>query len=234
MLPGSPQSAPPAVLLIDDDLELCSLLRRLLAGPEFSLETAHDGRDGLRKVFAGHCAAVILDLTLPGISGLDVVRQIRRRSSVPVMMLTARAALEDRLAGLEGGADDYLGKPFHPEELRLRLRALLRRQHAVANPARPPLALNGLVIHPSTRQVTRDAQPVDVTAMEYDILEVLATNAGRVVSRDEIYTVLHQREPSPFERSLDTHLSNLRKKLGGHAGITIHTIRNVGYLLATA
>jgi len=234
MLHRDPPSAPPAVLLIDDDLELCSLLQRFLASSEFAIETAHDGLDGLRKVFAGNCEAVILDVNLPGLNGLDLVRQIRRRSQVPVLMLTARTTLEDRLAGLQGGADDYLGKPFHPEELRLRLRALLRRHHAAATPGRPPLQLNSLVIRPAARQATLHGAPLEITAMEYDILELLALNAGRVVSRDEIFTVLHQREPGPFERTLDTHLSNLRKKLAPNPGVTIRTIRNVGYLLATA
>lgn len=221
---------PPSVLLIDDDVELCGLLQRFLGATEFAVEVSHDGRDGLRRVFAENCQAVILDVMLPGLNGFDVVRQIRRRSAVPVLMLTARTGFEDRIAGLQGGADDYLSKPFHPEELRLRLRALLRRRSGDES-ARVPLQLNELVIDPVSRRALLGEEPLDLTGMEFDILEVLANHAGRAVSRDEIWAVLHQREPNPYERTLDTHLSNLRRKLGPNSGISIRTIRSVGYLL---
>ncbi len=166
---------------------------------------------------------------LPGLDGFELLRQIRRRSQVPIIMLTARTAKADRLAGLDAGADDYLPKPFDPDELVARIRAVLRRSARYPSPTRDVLDVNGVRLSPATREVWSDGAVVELTTIEFDILDLIIRSAGRVVSRDELTAVIHQRPASPLDRSLDVHVSHLRKKLGENGGL-IRTVRGVGYL----
>lgn len=221
------------VLLVDDDAELCGLLSAYLSGAEFAVTAVYDGREGLQAALDSSIRLVLLDVMLPGLDGFEVLRQIRLHSAVPVIMLTARATHEDRISGFRGGADDYLPKPFHPEELVERCRALLRRSAVVPQSANGDVTHAGqLTLDRSTRQALLANEPLALTGMEFDILELLARSAGRVVGRDEIWAALYQRQASPFERSLDTHISNVRRKMAGRGGVTIRTVRNAGYMVA--
>ncbi|MBY0505429.1 MAG: response regulator transcription factor [Bryobacteraceae bacterium] len=220
------------LLLIDDDAELCSLLGSFLAPHPVELTASHNGRDGLQLALDGRFDLVILDVMLPVIDGLEVLRQLRKRSRVPVLMLTARTELADRMAGFQEGADDYLSKPFHPEELLARCQVLVRRASDATHDRPTTIEMGGLRLETALRQAYVTGDAVSLTGMEFDILEILARAAGRIVGRDEIWAALHQREPSPFERALDTHISNLRRKLGGRGAVAIRTVRSAGYLLA--
>jgi two-component system response regulator CpxR len=223
-----------SVLVVDDDAELCALIGEVLkATKEFHVEAVHDGRRGMALALEPRFDLIILDVMLPVVDGFEVLEQIRKRSRVPVVLLTSRTERQDRVTGLDGGADDYLPKPFWPEELLARVRAVLRRSGASSIVKPRSLEVAGLRIIPDTRQVWINDQPIEITGIEFDILDVLARSAGRVVSRDEIAAVLYQRPSTPFERSLDVHISHLRKKLGSE-GTLIQTIRNVGYVLVPA
>lgn len=221
------------VLFVDDDTELCSLLVRFFRGSDIEIAFSHDGRTGLRRALEGSQDAIVLDVMLPVLNGFEVLRQIRRRSSIPVLMLTARTEHADRMLGFHIGADDYLSKPFHPEELAARCKALVRRSKAPASitPAAEILQLGELKLDSSARKVWTNGIAVEVTSMEFEIIDLLARGAGRVVGRDEIWAALHQREPSPLERALDTHISNLRKKICANGKVKIRTVRNAGYIL---
>ena len=223
-----------AILLIDDDTELCSLMKEFLLPEGFLVEAVHDGRQGLAQALEGHFDLVILDVMLPIINGFELLRLIRKRSAIPVIMLTARAAENDRVTGLNTGADDYLQKPFGAEELLARIRAVLRRAGNTGLPGERMISAGGVDLDPNTRNVRVGGQVIDITPVEFDILESLMRAAGRTVSRDELTVVLHQREATPFERSLDVHISHLRRKLEGPDRAVIHTIRRVGYLFAAA
>jgi len=197
----------------------------------FAISAAHDGTNGLARALEGGYDLVILDVMLPVLDGFEILKQIRRRSAVPVIMLTARTAQPDRIAGLNAGADDYLPKPFGPEELLARMRAVLRRSGQGNAPPRIAEA-GGVRVDSDAREAWIEDEPAALTAIEFDILDFLVRAAGRVVSRDELSAVLYQRESTPYERSLDVHISHLRKKLESHAGARIRTVRGVGYLLA--
>ena len=226
--------APPSVLLVDDDVELCALLVEYLSGHGYALECAHDGVSGLGRALEGHYDLVILDVMLPRIEGFEVLRRLRQRSTVPVIMLTARAAEHDRISGLEAGADDYLLKPFAAGELLARIRAVLRRAQQ-RMPDRPAvLEAGGLRLNSQTYQAWAGGKPIELTPTEFELLELLMRSAGRVVSRDEIAGVLHQRQATAYERSVDVHMSHLRKKLEGQRDAVIRTVRGVGYLFAEA
>ncbi len=216
------------ILLIDDDEELCSLLGELLEREGFSVEAQHRGFQGLNRAIEGSHDLVILDVMLPELDGFEILRRLRRQSRVPVLMLTARGEDVDRIIGLELGADDYLPKPFNPRELVARVRAILRRYEPrpAANSSR--VEVNGVVLDPGTRAVTVDGKLVDLTTFEFDILEVLMRSAGRVVSRDSLMESLYNRKSTPFDRSIDMHVSHLRKKLETDRTL-IKTIRGVGY-----
>jgi two-component system, OmpR family, response regulator CpxR len=220
------------LLLIDDDVELCALLRTFLKDFDFDVTVCHDGRDGLQHALQDAPAIVVLDVMMPVLDGFEVLRQIRRRSAVPVILLTARIEHGDRMQGFQAGADDYLPKPFHPEELMARCRAMVRRTAAKAHASETVTQVGGLRLDAETRRAWADDEPLDITSMEFEILDILARGAGRIVSRDEIWAAIHQREPSPFERALDTHMSNVRKKIAGRGQVTIRTVRNTGYILA--
>ena len=216
---------------MDDDTDLCALMSDFFSQHEFEIEAAHDGPRGLARALEGQYELVILDVMLPVLDGFELLKQIRRRSAVPVIMLTARTAQTDRIAGLNAGADDYLPKPFGPEELLARMRAVLRRAGQGAASSQVAEA-GGVRVDSQIREAWVDGQTLDLTAIEFDILEFLVRSAGRVVSRNELAAVLYQRESTPYERSLDVHISHLRKKLERGDRVQIRTVRGVGYFFA--
>jgi len=215
------------LLLIDDDTELCALLTEFLKGEGFAVEAVHEGHRGLDRALHGGFQLVILDVMLPGLDGFEILRRLRKESHVPVLMLTARADDVDRIIGLELGADDYLPKPFNPRELVARVRAILRRYEPRGS-AGQRIEVNGVTLDPATRQVTVDGQTVELTTFEFDILESLMRAAGRVLSRDDLMEDLYNRKSTPFDRSIDMHISHIRRKLETKRPI-IKTIRSVGY-----
>jgi two-component system response regulator CpxR len=220
-----------AILLVEDDTELCVLMRDYFKPKGFRIEFAHDGRTGLARAITEPFDLIILDLMLPVVNGLEVLRQIRKRSTIPVIMLTARTERSDRVSGLDGGADDYIPKPFDPEELMARIRAVLRRSGKAGSRAAIVHA-GALQLDPSQRTVSRRGEPLPLTAIEFDILEILMRSAGRVISRDEIAAILYQRAATPYERSLDVHISHLRKKIESSDAPLIQTVRGVGYIFS--
>jgi DNA-binding response OmpR family regulator len=227
----------PGVLVVDDDAEFCQLVSRYLAHEGFVVETVHTGRMGIERSLSGEHAIVILDVTLPDISGFEVLRRLRAQSQTPILMLTARGDDHDRIQGLEMGADDYLPKPFNPRELSARIGAILRRssQSLEATPGgNESIAVEDMKLHKGSRVVTRGTEEIGLTTVEFDLLEMLLKSAGAVLSREEMYRSVLNREFSPFDRSLDTHVSNLRKKLGPrpNGSERIKGVRGVGYLYA--
>ena len=216
------------ILLVDDDAELCSLLTEFLKREGLAVDCEHEGNRGLEKALQPDVDLVVLDVMLPGIDGFEILRRLRAQSKVPVLMLTARGEDVDRIIGLELGADDYLPKPFNPRELAARIRAILRRYEQ-----RPPatagrLAVNGITLDPASRAVAAHGKPVELTTFEFDILEMLMRAAGRVLSRDALMENFYNRKATPFDRSIDMHISHLRKKLE-QGNPLIKTIRGVGY-----
>jgi two-component system response regulator CpxR len=214
------------LLIIDDDVELCGLLREFLQREGFAVECAHDGQTGLDQANQGGYDLIILDVMLPGMDGFEILKRLRADGRVPVLMLTARGQDVDRIVGLELGADDYLPKPFNPRELSARVKAVLRRTEAKVNRGR--VEVNGVALDPGSRQVTLEGKPIEVTTLEFDILEHLMRNAGHVVSRDGLMESLYNRKATPYDRSIDMHVSHLRRKLEGGRPV-IKTIRGVGY-----
>ena len=223
----------PAILLIDDDVELCVLMTEFFRKHDYTIDCVHNGRDGLAKALAERHDLVILDGMLPVLDGFEVLRQFRTRSAIPVLMLTARTQPRDRVTGLDTGADDYLSKPFGPEELLARIRAVLRRcGRQKAREHRECLRAGPIEMNPATRAVTRSGELIALTEIEFRILELLMRSPGRGVSRDEIAAVLYQRECSTYERSsIDVHVSHLRKKLQRDGHSLFRTLRGVGYIL---
>jgi len=224
---GSPSGL--SVLLVDDDLELCELMQEFFARRGIKLDAVSEARRGLSRALSGGHDLILLDVMMPGLDGLELLRLVRRQSQVPVIMLTARTAQVDRVAGLDAGADDYLPKPFGPEELLARIRAVLRRVGASPAPRAEVLEVNEIRIDPASREAWSDGQKVDATSIEFDLLELLIRSAGRIISRNELMAALYQRPASPFDRALDVHISHLRKKLGDRGGL-ICTVRGAGYL----
>jgi len=225
------------ILVIDDDIELCDLLSDYLSGEGFSVDTVNHGERGAECALAGNYSLIVLDVMLPGMNGFDVLRKIREGSKVPVIMLTARGDDIDRIVGLELGADDYLPKPFNPRELVARIRAIQRRtdsgdQKSAVKDHFPEQKVGDVVLCSTSRSVKRDGRPVELTSVEFNLLEVLLGRAGEVVSREELVEKVLGRRLSAYDRSIDVHVSALRKKLGHFNGTTerIRTIRSVGYL----
>jgi len=224
------------VLVVDDDVELCGLVQEYLTAEGFSLKTFHDGEKGLEQALTNQYALVVLDVMLPGINGFEVLRRIRSVSKIPVLLLTARGEDVDRIVGLEIGADDYLPKPFNPRELVARIRAILRRAKPgnAANDVPEVLIVGDVELDPASRSVLRAAQPVDLTSVEFNLLEVLLREAGRVVTRERLVNAVLGRKFMAFDRSIDMHVSKVRRKLGDSEDSSDHikTIRGVGYMFA--
>jgi two-component system response regulator CpxR len=218
------------VLLVDDDINLCGLMHDFFAPYGYQIEPVHDGRRGLARALETPFDLIILDVMLPVIDGFEVLRQLRKRSRVPVIMLTAKAQQEDRVAGLNAGADDYLPKPFGPEELLARMRAVWRRAEKPLRGDVQPLVAGALKLDVETRMAWENGQPLALTSVEIDILEFLMRAAGRVVSREELAAGVLQREHQPYDRALDVHISHLRKKITPAAAI--QSVRGAGYLFA--
>ena len=218
-----------SLLLVDDDAELCGMMKEFFAEAGHHLECAYNGREGLASALNGAYDLAILDVMLPILDGFSVLKQLRRRKDLPVIMLTARVQREYRILGLDTGADDYLPKPFDPDELLARIRAVLWRTESASRPEPAAVTIGNIHVNPATREVWIAGAPVELTAMEFDLLEMLIRSAGRVVSRDEITAALFEREATPYDRFLDVHISHLRKKLEGGRGL-IRTIRGVGYV----
>lgn len=225
------------ILVIDDDRELCELLRDYLGAEGFTVEAAHDGEEGAQRALQGPWGLIVLDVMLPKLNGFDVLRRIRSGSETPVLMLTARGDEIDRIVGLEMGADDYLPKPFNPRELVARLRAIQRRaaSAALAVPAPESLLAGDILLDPGTRSVSRAGVKIDVTSVEFSVLEVLLRMAGTVISREELCLQALGRRLSYQDRSIDVHVSSLRKKLGPAegGGERIKSVRGIGYLYAS-
>ncbi len=223
------------ILIIDDDNELCELLTDYLQPEGFAVETTGESQVGIDRALSGEHSMVVLDVMLPKISGLDILRRIRATSTVPILMLTARGEEVDRIVGLELGADDYLPKPFNPRELVARLRAIHRRtEHLVRKPgfsATDKIQVGDLILDPGTRLVKRAGQQLNVTAAEFSLLQELLLQAGQIVSREQLMEKVLGRQLMMFDRSIDVHVSSLRKKLGQADGFErIKTIRGVGYM----
>jgi len=223
------------ILVIDDDVELCHLVVEYLQAEGFSVECVHDGESGLQRANGGNYLLAVLDVMLPGINGFEVLRRIRATSRLPVLLLTARGEDVDRIVGLEIGADDYLPKPFNPRELVARIRAILRRTRGdkAAGAAPEIVRVGEIELDPATRSVRRNGEPVDLTSVEFNLLEVLLREAGRVVPRERLVNAVLSRKFSPFDRSIDMHVSKVRKKLGDTDNDEhIKTVRGVGYIFA--
>jgi len=226
------------ILVIDDDRDLCELLNEYLSREGFEVEAVHEGEEGLARALRGSYGVVVLDIMLPGAQdGFDILKQLRSRIGVPVLMLSARGNDVDRIAGLETGADDYLPKPFNPRELLARLRAILRR--AAGESGRVPAAgaigrhrLGDIEMEMGTRTTLRAGLAVELTAVEFNLLEMLLLRAGYVVTREELTRSVLGRTLTPYDRSIDVHVSKLRKKLGRdtNGAERIKSIRGTGYI----
>jgi len=224
----------PEILVIDDDAELCELLSELLGQEGYDVESAGDGKRGLARAEEKAFALIVLDVMLPGLNGFEVLQRLRKSSRTPVIMLTARGEDVDRIVGLEMGADDYLPKPFNPRELVARVRAIHRR-------ATTPLASGGddsalraddIELVPSARSARIAGHDLDLTTAEYDLLDALVRQAGAVVPREELARVVLGRRLAAYDRAIDMHVSNLRRKLAQYSsGERIKTVRNSGYIL---
>ena len=228
-------SAPRHLLVVDDDTELCQLLSEYLLPEGYDVESVHSGVEGVERALSGDHALVVLDVMLPDVRGFEVLRQLRAHSRMPVLMLTARGNEQDRILGLEMGADDYLPKPFNPRELCARIEAILRRSRNDASALDVrilgDLIVDDVAINRGSRAVRRGGETIELTTVEFDLLEALLRNAGTVIPRDELVRTVLNRSFSPFDRSIDTHVSNLRRKLGpGPDGLDrIKSVRGVGY-----
>jgi len=224
------------ILIIDDDTELCDLLTEYLEQECFEITACHDAQKGLAAALSGAYSFVVLDVMLPGFSGFDLLRQVRLSSTIPVLMLTARGDEIDRIVGLEMGADDYLPKPFNPRELVARIKAIQRRGESGfsnlrnSNPSR--MVFDDIILDFGTRTVLQDTIEVPLTAMEFSLLSALVNKIGQVVHRDDLANEVLGRKLEMFDRSIDVHISSLRKKLGRNVnGIErIKTVRSVGYM----
>lgn len=224
------------ILIIDDDDELSAMLAEYLEPEGFIIEPVFDGAAGVRQALTGLYDAIILDVMLPELDGFEVLRRIRSRSSVPVLMLTAKGDDVDRIVGLEIGADDYLPKPFNPRELLARLRAVLRRTqntHQQTEHDTKVVKIGSLEVHPSLRTALAHGQSIDLTSTEFNLLHTLVEQGGRVVSKENLSERALGRVLEKYDRSIDMHMSNLRKKLVEHnVGSIITTVRGQGYQLS--
>jgi len=228
------------LLVVDDDKKLSRLIKDYLEPLGYDVSTAHTGKEGLEKALAHKFDAIILDIMMPEMDGLEVLRQLRVSSSVPVLMLTGLGEESDRIVGLEMGADDYLPKTFSTRELLARLRAVIRRSRitaarsvSAADKLESAVSVGGLRLDGDTRAVTLDDRPISLTAVEFDLLIALARVPGRVKSREQLLLEVADRDFEAFDRSIDVHISSIRRKLGDDAKSPrwVQTVRSVGYRL---
>ena len=225
------------LLLVDDNPKLCRMVKEYLEPLGYDVALAHTGPDGLEKALHGDFHAIILDVMLPGIDGFEVLKRLREQSTVPVLMLTGRGEPPDRIAGLELGADDYVPKTFSPRELVARLRAVIRRSLVTASLARraphPPLTIGDLSLDVERRTASLNSQPLNLTPTEFDLLLSLARDCGTLKSREQLLLEVADRDFETFDRSIDVHISSLRRKLGDdpRKPRRILTIRSAGYML---
>ena len=225
----------PQLLIVDDDRELCKLVMEYMKGEGFHLSSVHTGADGIKAASTLEPDLVVLDVMLPDIKGFDVLRAIRKSATTPVLMLTAKGDEFDRILGLELGADDYLAKPFNPRELIARVAAILRRSGPRKNDSaiRPQsIQCEDLLLDPAARMVKRGGAEIRLTSAEFDLLAVFFVSLGKVLSREDLVEKVLERKFSPFDRSIDLHVSNLRRKLGPRADGSerIRSVRGAGYL----
>jgi DNA-binding response OmpR family regulator len=223
------------ILVIDDDVELCELVTEYLEPDGYAVEAASDPATGLERAMSGAHALVVLDVMMPQLNGLDLLRRLRAASTLPVLMLTARGRDVDRIIGLELGADDYLPKPFNPHELVARIRAILRRARPPADsPPGERLSVGDVEVDIRARTARSGGALLDLTTVEFDLLTALLRSAGSVMTREELPLQVLGREFNPQDRSIDTHVSNLRRKLGPYRqGVErIKSVRGAGYLYA--
>ena len=222
------------VLLIEDDERLAQLTARYLESHGVQVTIAITGTDGQAEALRRQYDCVVLDVMLPGRDGIEVTRELRARTDVPIVMVTARTEEADRVLGLEVGADDYVTKPFSPRELLARIRATVRRVRGQAGPTQQTVQVGSLVLDPQKMTVTLDGNPIDVTAYEFSILRALAQRPGRVLSREQLLDLAKGSAELSFDRSIDVHVSRLRAKLGDDSRNPkiLKTVRGAGYLLA--
>jgi DNA-binding response OmpR family regulator len=222
------------VVLVEDDERLAQLTAKYLESHNVTVTIVNNGRDAVGRVMQVRPDVVLLDLMLPGMSGLDVCRELRQRSDVPIVMLTARGEEADRVVGLEGGADDYIAKPFSSRELLARIRAHARRARGAVGPAKKALVVGKLSLDVDAMSATLDGQALALTTYEFMLLRALAERAGRVLSREQLVDIVRGSADEAFDRSVDVHISHLRNKLGDdpRAPRMIKTVRGVGYMLA--
>ena len=225
-----------SILIIDDDMELCALLSEFLELQGFQTYAVHDGAEAVRHCKTNCYDAIVLDVMLPGMQGLDVLRNLREFSATPILMLTARGEDTDRIVGLEMGADDYLPKPCNPRELAARLRAILRRlQGTTGEEAPAELAVGQVRINPSDRSATYADSDLQLTSAEFNVLQALLSQAGRVVDKESLSQQALGRALSAYDRSIDVHVSKIRKKLAARGGDKlIVSVRGIGYQFAVA
>ncbi len=230
----SPVSTPLLALLVEDDARLAALTKEYLEGHGVAVVHVGDGRRGQEEALTGRYDAVLLDLMLPGKDGLEVCKEVRGRSDVPIIILTARGEEADRVMGLELGADDYLAKPFSPRELLARIRAVTRRAKGRAGPAQGVVRVGALKIDPAARTVELEGREVHLTGYEFALLEALARRAGRVLTREQLMELARGSAEDAFDRSIDVHVSRLRQKLGDdpRKPRLLKTVRGSGYVLA--
>jgi DNA-binding response OmpR family regulator len=222
------------IVLVEDDERLAQLTARYLETHNVTVTIVNNGRDAVGKVMQVRPDVVLLDLMLPGMSGLDICRELRQRSDVPIVMVTARGEEADRVVGLEGGADDYIAKPFSSRELLARIRAHARRARGAVGPPKKALVVGRLSIDPEGMTVTLDGTTLALTTYEFMLLRALAERAGRVLSREQLVDLVRGSADEAFDRSIDVHISHLRNKLGDDPRNPrmIKTVRGVGYMLA--
>ena len=227
------------ILIVDDDYELCEMLIEYLQGEGLMVEACHDGQSGVNMALGKSTSMafdlLILDVMLPILNGFDCLRQIRQSSQIPILMLTAKGEDIDRIVGLEMGADDYLAKPFNPRELVARIKAILRRfQNSDPDAAKQKVFRNGdIELHPAARRVTLDGEVIILTSTEYNLLEILIKNSGAVVDKQTLSSQALGRKLAFYDRSIDMHVSKLRKKIGcsDEGQQRIQTVRGIGYQL---
>ena len=222
------------ILVIDDDRDLTEMLAEYLGPEGFEVQVTHTGEEGLACAQASQFALIILDVMLPAINGFEVLRRLRAQSTCPVIMLTARGQEVDRIVGLEVGADDYLGKPFSARELLARMNAVLRRTQSGPSKGSDALTIGDVSLDSAARTVRCSGRLVELTSLEFDVLKTLLGAAGQIASREDLFEKVLQRPYSVFDRSIDNHVSSLRKKLGPRIGEVerIKSVRNVGYIYA--